>query len=569
MSVEEMVASFLHILAHHTKNRQHDLGCLGALDGTHIKVNVPIVDKPRYRSRKGDIVTNVLGVCTSSMQFIYVLPGWERSAANGQVLRDAISRRCYYLCDVGYTNGEGFLAPYRGQRYHLNEWRHGHQPRTLVEMETDPIKDVVVQDDSTQESEDDGDKAFIPHCETSDAWMEFRNKFANDMFNSWRAVFICRQQQKWNFAYMHNRFLWKQISQVLRNPFCRTQWKEISPKKKQGNLRVIRGTQHTWTPNKDVVLIRCLQTLSEDLKWKGDNGTFRAGYLVQLEKMIELELPNACIKAEPHIDSRIRLLRRHYHAIVEMITIGNGFGWNDSEKCVTALKDVFDDWVRSHPYAKGLRNKPFPFFEELDEIFGLDRATGEGAETAADAVKAEKEKDDENHYFDPFGLKEDAEVGENVTTQVGGGNVGSNTDEEVAEVDISTCNMPAGKKNASTSRKKAKSSLGTNDVVDHLVNFQAAYQETTNEMKSISSYVKKEVEKNERKMALFDEWKTVQGFSREELISVGQELMKDTYKMDAFFFMPTDFRSEYLKMLLNEINHYRPSFQHFDNADSM
>ena len=27
---------------------------------------------------------------------------------------------CYYLVDAGYTNGEGFLAPYRGTRYHLS-----------------------------------------------------------------------------------------------------------------------------------------------------------------------------------------------------------------------------------------------------------------------------------------------------------------------------------------------------------------------------------------------------------------------------------------------------------------
>ena len=35
---------------------------------------------------------------------------------------------CYYLVDAGYPNCEGFLAPFRGQRYHLNEWRQGHQP---------------------------------------------------------------------------------------------------------------------------------------------------------------------------------------------------------------------------------------------------------------------------------------------------------------------------------------------------------------------------------------------------------------------------------------------------------
>ena len=54
---------------------------------------MPTVDKPRYRTRKGDIATNMLGVCTPDMQFVYVLPGWEGSVADGWVLRDAISRR--------------------------------------------------------------------------------------------------------------------------------------------------------------------------------------------------------------------------------------------------------------------------------------------------------------------------------------------------------------------------------------------------------------------------------------------------------------------------------------------
>ena len=50
------------------------------------------VDKERYRSRKNDIATNALGVCGPDMQFIYVLAGWEGSAADGRILRDALSR---------------------------------------------------------------------------------------------------------------------------------------------------------------------------------------------------------------------------------------------------------------------------------------------------------------------------------------------------------------------------------------------------------------------------------------------------------------------------------------------
>ncbi|XP_039119119.1 uncharacterized protein LOC120255339, partial [Dioscorea cayenensis subsp. rotundata] len=111
-------------------------GCLGVLDGTHIIVNVPAIDKPRYRNRKGDISTNVLGAYSRDMKFIYVLPGWERSASDSRVLRDAISRRngYYYFVDAGYANCEGFLPPYRGYRYHRSEWRQGR------EMPTDPIE---------------------------------------------------------------------------------------------------------------------------------------------------------------------------------------------------------------------------------------------------------------------------------------------------------------------------------------------------------------------------------------------------------------------------------------------
>ncbi|KAL4022707.1 hypothetical protein IC575_016451 [Cucumis melo] len=101
--------------------------CLGALDGTYIKVNVPAGDRPIFKTRKGEIATNVLGVCDTKGDFVYVLAGWEGSAADSRILRDALSRE----------NGlqvpkEGFLAPYRGQRYHLQEWRGAANAPTNV-----------------------------------------------------------------------------------------------------------------------------------------------------------------------------------------------------------------------------------------------------------------------------------------------------------------------------------------------------------------------------------------------------------------------------------------------------
>nr|KAJ0217633.1 hypothetical protein LSAT_V11C300110000 [Lactuca sativa] len=48
--------------------------CLGDLDGSYIKCLVPLKDKPKYRKRKNDIATNVLGcvhkICSLSMFYL-------------------------------------------------------------------------------------------------------------------------------------------------------------------------------------------------------------------------------------------------------------------------------------------------------------------------------------------------------------------------------------------------------------------------------------------------------------------------------------------------------------------
>lgn len=66
--------------------------CLGALDGTYISVQVSNKYKVKYRSRKGTTTINILGVCNLDTQFIYALTGWEGSAADARVLRDAVNR---------------------------------------------------------------------------------------------------------------------------------------------------------------------------------------------------------------------------------------------------------------------------------------------------------------------------------------------------------------------------------------------------------------------------------------------------------------------------------------------
>ncbi|TYK24274.1 putative nuclease HARBI1 [Cucumis melo var. makuwa] len=75
--------------------------------------------------------------------FVFILAGWEESVADSCILRAATSRPnglkvpmgYYYLCDAGYLNAEEFLAPYRGQRYHLQKWRKiGNATTTMKEF---------------------------------------------------------------------------------------------------------------------------------------------------------------------------------------------------------------------------------------------------------------------------------------------------------------------------------------------------------------------------------------------------------------------------------------------------
>jgi hypothetical protein len=78
---------------------------LGALDGCHVDVCVDVADQGRYRNRKQVYTTNMLGVVDWNMKFLYVLPGWEGSASDSRVLRDAMrtSREDAFVVPHGTT----------------------------------------------------------------------------------------------------------------------------------------------------------------------------------------------------------------------------------------------------------------------------------------------------------------------------------------------------------------------------------------------------------------------------------------------------------------------------------
>ncbi|XP_068486360.1 protein ALP1-like [Phaseolus vulgaris] len=162
-TVEEQVAKFLHIIGHNVKNRSvsfffHRSGetvsrhfhnvlsailrlegnsyCLGAIDGSHVHAKVARADAPRFRGRKDWLTQNIFAACDFDTKFTYVLVGWEGTASDSRILKDALVRGDplvipegkYYLGDAGFMLKRNIITPYRGLRYHLKEYsRRGPQ----------------------------------------------------------------------------------------------------------------------------------------------------------------------------------------------------------------------------------------------------------------------------------------------------------------------------------------------------------------------------------------------------------------------------------------------------------
>lgn len=103
-------------------------GALGAIDGTHINCAPSAAERHAARDRKGGITQNTLAACTWLMRFVYVVSGWEGACADAEMLE--VSRYIdfpvpagkYYLGDAGFGACNALLVPFRGVRYHLQEW---------------------------------------------------------------------------------------------------------------------------------------------------------------------------------------------------------------------------------------------------------------------------------------------------------------------------------------------------------------------------------------------------------------------------------------------------------------
>jgi hypothetical protein len=95
---------------------------------------VPKSEQPKYMGWHKYTSQNVMACCDFDTRFTFVVTGWPGSAHDTRVFLDTLvtykdnfphpPQGKYYLVDSGYPNSKGYLAPYKGQRYHVPEWQH-------------------------------------------------------------------------------------------------------------------------------------------------------------------------------------------------------------------------------------------------------------------------------------------------------------------------------------------------------------------------------------------------------------------------------------------------------------
>lgn len=104
---------------------------------------VPPQDYIRYIGRSGKSTQNILAVVGFDLKFTYASIGQPGSMHDTGVLFHAIEnddkfpnppQGKYYHVNVGYLNREGYLALYKGERYHIPDWRRGSSPSVEQEL---------------------------------------------------------------------------------------------------------------------------------------------------------------------------------------------------------------------------------------------------------------------------------------------------------------------------------------------------------------------------------------------------------------------------------------------------
>ncbi|KAI3796004.1 hypothetical protein L1987_38665 [Smallanthus sonchifolius] len=129
-----------------------------------------------------------------------------------------------------------------------------------------------------------------------------------------------------------------------------------------------------WKEDETQLLIEVLQDMASDPSWK-TNGGFRSNYMVEVHRRIITKMPNFSKQVSPHIESKVKWLKTKFHVINDMVK-QKGCQWNEVEEKIECERQWYKSYCQSHKEAKGLWEFKFPYFSQLELVYGRDRPNG-------------------------------------------------------------------------------------------------------------------------------------------------------------------------------------------------
>ncbi|XP_012464561.1 uncharacterized protein LOC105783564 [Gossypium raimondii] len=265
--------------------------------------------------------------------------------------------------------------------------------------------------------------------------------------------------------------------------------------------------------------------------------------------MLEKALPNAMLKARPNIESRIRVLKRDWSIVYNMLNGKNnsGFGWDEHRQLVVAEDVVGNSYLNSHKEAGQFRHRSFPYDDQLAAIYAKDRATGKDAQTAADVIEEINVEDvattDINEERNDF--------------------YGCEADVSLDDMDVfATEPQPDRNQGGSTSSKKKKKN---SDASDHISSsFHDAATLLAENMWDIGEQINRSITSNvvvqqnleefqiiqEKAINLYPTLCEIEGLTVDERYRALSKIPDHPTQMLIFFSLPSDVRLEWVRRFL-------------------
>ncbi|CAI8595077.1 unnamed protein product [Vicia faba] len=227
------------------------------------------------------------------------------------------------------------------------------------------------------------------------------------------------------------------------------------------------------------------------------------------------------------------------------------FGWDDAKKMIVVEKGVYSQWCKSHPTTTDLYGKTFPHVNNLDVVFGKDKASGHASESPAkhaynivneffqstqeSKFKFNLNEGEENYY--------ESQVPEPPTY---------NDTQAPSQVNQSQCEITSSKIGKCAGKRVKHNDDVYDSLLTSLNQLSEFYAGSVENMQQLISCFLHKKHTADRRNQIVSILKEIEGLHAVDVVRTAMLITKNNNLCDSFFTMDThELRKEFLKIVLS------------------